>query len=148
MWWERIQRWFSSSATAVGILQFVLPSVTFSALMGWIFHVWSNAIAWVQAPAVYVPWLVFAYCLWMCIAMAVILGFKKARKVKIVHDYAYSLIVEGGWQATLGRLPPNHPTNPNADAIILSMGFRNTGSGPLKTTSRRISGDAERSNPR
>lgn len=93
----------------------------------------ASVLHWATNPAVYASAGTFLFFLWTFVAIAVLRDRQKIKTVRIAHDYAYSLIIDGGWQQpVIGKFEATHPNHPNENALVLVMTFRNVGAGPLR----------------
>lgn len=90
------------------------------------------ALQWVQQPTVYTSAGVFLFMLWTYIGLTVLRDRQKPQFVRVAHDYAYGLILDGGWQPTFAKFASNHPNSPNAEAIMITCNYRNVSAGPLR----------------
>jgi hypothetical protein len=136
---NNLLKWMRSFGTAgnfiANAVQFLLisyPGLTIGAIGVWIVNYYTSILLWVQQPAIYSSMGVFLFILWTYIALTLIKDRREIKAVRIAHDYAYAIIVEGGWQAIFGKFPSNHPIHPNSDAFNLSCNFRNVSAGPLR----------------
>ena len=92
----------------------------------------ATIIHWVQSPSVYASAATFLFLLWTCIGISILRSRNATQTVRLAHDYAYSIILDGGWKILLGQAKPNHPTSPNEDSISLNLSFRNVCAGPIR----------------
>jgi hypothetical protein len=130
-----LKRLGSVGAFLSNVLQFLFaayPTFTWSVITTAFLARFTGVIHWVQQPNVYFTAAVFLFILWTFIGLLNLRDRQRTSTVRIAHDYAYSLINEGGWQAVLIRTPPNHVQHPNMDALSITLGIRNVGHGPLR----------------
>lgn len=119
-------------ANILQILTYISPALTVTALLTAMLAMFTSAVHWVQQPAVYATAGIFIFLLWTWIGLVVLRDQREPMSVRISHDYAYALIIDGGWQPIFGKFEPTHPSYPNADAVMMALGFRNVGAGPLR----------------
>jgi hypothetical protein len=135
---QRLMKWLRTLGTVgnfiATVLQFLFaafPAITFSVVVTTILAVYTNALVWVSQPSVRAVAGIFIFLLWTYIGIAILRDRQNPRLVRIAHDYSYSLICEGPWQALMVRTAANHP-HPNMDAVQIILPLRNVGAGPLR----------------
>jgi hypothetical protein len=114
---------------AANILQFlssIFPGLTMSAAGAAVAFYFQSVLDWVQQPAVYVSAIVFIFILWTYIGLIMLRDRNRPKLVKIAHDPAYGMILDGGVQPTLVSL------GEGKYGVMLGIAYRNVSAGPLR----------------
>jgi hypothetical protein len=120
---------------AANVLQFlssIFPGLTMSAAGAAAALYFESAIELIQQPIVYVPASVFLFLLWTYIGLATLTARQRPQIVRMVHDYAYGLILEGHPTIVMGKFPNDHAAFPGGFALMLNCNYRNVSHGPIR----------------
>jgi hypothetical protein len=124
-WFKKSMRTGGALSSAIQIVNYFWPAITAGALGTAIAVFWSGSIEWIQKPTVYIPALVFGY-------LFLIVSSLRPRIVRSATEYEYGITTEGQWTAILSKFPANHPTDANADGVILILNVRSACPAPIR----------------
>jgi hypothetical protein len=92
----------------------------------------TDIVKWVQHPYVYCTAAIFLFLWWTYIGIVILKNQNIIRTVRVVRNYAHTLITDPGWTAGVAKYPPNHLEHANKDALQLFCQFRNVHNEPLR----------------
>jgi hypothetical protein len=121
----RFIAWILQGAAAyIGV---TVPALAALAL-GWL----KAPIAWAQQPSVYVTALVFLFLLWTWIGVRMLRRPKEVQIVRAHVDYAFGIVIDGGWRAEFGKLSSDYGQDAGKPAVSLAVTLRNLCAAPIR----------------